>query len=131
MTGGKIVAPALTCNKSDFWCSVARLASQMAEFFSKELYGPEGPELDSDMDEFEDLAVLAARAAFDAVIAGTTREALKRSSPSGPHCSARMTDSINSLPLVRGAHTDAAPRSREKCRPSRLLPRERENGVAP
>jgi hypothetical protein len=47
----------------------ARLASQMAEFFSEEVYGPEGPELDSDMDEFEDLAVLAARAAFDAVIA--------------------------------------------------------------
>ena len=41
----------------------------MADFFSEEVYGPEGPELDSDMDEFEDLAVLAARAAFDAVIA--------------------------------------------------------------
>lgn len=47
----------------------ARLALQMAELFSEEVYGPEGPELDSDIDEFEDLAVLAARAAFDAVIA--------------------------------------------------------------
>lgn len=47
----------------------ARLAGQLAEFFSEEVYGPEGPELDSDIDEFEDLAVLAARAAFDAVIA--------------------------------------------------------------
>lgn len=47
----------------------ARLAVQLAEFFSDEVYGPEGPELDRDIDEFEDLAVLAARAAFDAVIA--------------------------------------------------------------
>jgi hypothetical protein len=47
----------------------AKLAGQLAEFFSEEVYGPEGPELDSDIDEFEDLAVLAARAAFDAVIA--------------------------------------------------------------
>ena len=47
----------------------ARLALQMAELFSEEVYGPEGPELDSDIDEIEDLAVLAARAAFDAVIA--------------------------------------------------------------
>ena len=47
----------------------AKLALQMAELFSEEVYGPEGPELDSDIDEFEDLAVLAARAAFDAVIA--------------------------------------------------------------
>jgi len=47
----------------------ARLAGELAEFFSEEVYGPDGPELDSDMDEFEDLAVLAARAAFDAVIA--------------------------------------------------------------
>jgi hypothetical protein len=47
----------------------ARLAGQLAELFSEEVYGPEGPELDSDIDEFEDLAVLAARAAFDAVIA--------------------------------------------------------------
>lgn len=48
---------------------MVRLAIQMAEVFSEEVYGSEGPELDSDIDEFEDLAVLAARAAFDAVIA--------------------------------------------------------------
>lgn len=47
----------------------ARMAGRMAQFFSAEVYGPEGPELDSDINEFEDLAVLAARAAFDAVIA--------------------------------------------------------------
>lgn len=47
----------------------ARLAGALAEFFSEEVYGPEGPELETDIDEFEDLAVLAARAAFDAVIA--------------------------------------------------------------
>jgi hypothetical protein len=38
----------------------------VAETFSEEVYGPE---LDCDIDEIEDLAVLAARAAFDAVIA--------------------------------------------------------------
>ena len=47
----------------------AKLPGQLAEVFSTEVYGPEGPELDCDIDEIEDLAVLAARAAFDAVIA--------------------------------------------------------------
>lgn len=47
----------------------AKLARQMADVFSKEIYGPEGPELDCDIDQIEDAAVLAARAAFDAVIA--------------------------------------------------------------
>jgi len=47
----------------------ARLAAQLAELFSEEVYGSEGPDLDCDIDEFEDLAVLAARSAFDAVIA--------------------------------------------------------------
>ena len=47
----------------------ARLAGQMAELFAEEIYGPEGPALDSDIDEIEDVAVLAARAAFDATIA--------------------------------------------------------------
>lgn len=47
----------------------ARLAGQLAAAFSHEIYGPEGPELDCDIDEIEELAVLAARAAFDAVIA--------------------------------------------------------------
>ena len=47
----------------------AKLAGQLARVFSEEVYGPEGPELDCDIDEIEDLAVLAARAAFDAVIA--------------------------------------------------------------
>ena len=47
----------------------AKPARQLAETFSEEVYGPDGPELDCDIDEIEDLAVLAARAAFDAVIA--------------------------------------------------------------
>jgi hypothetical protein len=47
----------------------AKLAGQLAETFSEEVYGPDGPELDCDIDEIEDIAVLAARAAFDAVIA--------------------------------------------------------------
>jgi len=47
----------------------AKLARQLAETFSEEVYGADGPELDCDIDEIEDLAVLAARAAFDAVIA--------------------------------------------------------------
>ena len=45
------------------------LAQEMAEVFSKKIYGMEGPPLDSDIDEIEDMAVLAAKAAFDAVIA--------------------------------------------------------------
>jgi hypothetical protein len=45
------------------------LAGRLAETFSQEVFGPEGPGLDCDIDEMEDLAVLAARAAFDAVIA--------------------------------------------------------------
>lgn len=36
----------------------ARLAAQLAEIFSEEVYGSEGPELDCDIDEFEDLGVL-------------------------------------------------------------------------
>lgn len=51
----------------------ARLAGQLAETFSLEVYGAEGPELDCDIDEIEELAVLAARAAFDAVIAQALR----------------------------------------------------------
>jgi len=47
----------------------AKLAGQLAVAFAEELYGPEGPELDCDIDEIEDAAVIAARAAFDAVIA--------------------------------------------------------------
>jgi hypothetical protein len=47
----------------------AQLAGQMAAAIAEEIYGSEGPELDCDIDEIEDLAVLAARAAFDAVIA--------------------------------------------------------------
>jgi len=52
---------------------VAKLALQLAESFSLEIYGPEGPELDTDIDEIEETAVLAARAAFDAVIAEALR----------------------------------------------------------
>ena len=47
----------------------AKLAGQMAEMFSAEVYGAEGPDLDCDINEIEELAVLSARAAFDAVIA--------------------------------------------------------------
>jgi hypothetical protein len=47
----------------------AKLAGQMAEVFSKGIYGDDGPDLDCDIDQIEDVAVLAARAAFDAVIA--------------------------------------------------------------
>lgn len=47
----------------------AKLAGQMADVFSQEIYGTDGPALDCDIDQIEDLAVLAARAAFDAVIA--------------------------------------------------------------
>lgn len=46
-----------------------RLARQMAVEISQEIYGPDGPALDSDIDDLEDVAVLAARAAFDAVLA--------------------------------------------------------------
>jgi len=47
----------------------ATLAGKLAEGFSEEAFGPDGPELDCDIDEIEEAAVLAARAAFDAVIA--------------------------------------------------------------
>ena len=52
---------------------VAKLALQLAETFSLEIYGPEGPALDTDIDDIEETAVLAARAAFDAVIAEALR----------------------------------------------------------
>lgn len=52
---------------------VAKLALQLAEAFSAEVYGPDGPALDMDIDEIEETAVLAARAAFDAVIAEALR----------------------------------------------------------
>ena len=47
----------------------AKLAGPMAHVFSQEIYGDEGPDLDCDIDQIEDVAVLAARAAFDATIA--------------------------------------------------------------
>ena len=46
-----------------------KLARQMGNVFSQEIFGSEGPDLDCDIDQIEDVAVLAARAAFDAVIA--------------------------------------------------------------
>ena len=49
--------------------TAAKFARQMADVFSKEIYGDQGPDLDCDIDQIEDVAVLAARAAFDAVIA--------------------------------------------------------------
>ena len=47
----------------------SKLAAQLAETFAQEIYGPDGPDLDCDIDAMEDAAVLVARAAFDAVIA--------------------------------------------------------------
>jgi hypothetical protein len=47
----------------------ATLAGKLAETFAEETFGHDGPELDCDIDEIEEAAVLAARAAFDAVIA--------------------------------------------------------------
>ena len=44
-------------------------AADMAEIFSANVYGSEGPSLQTDIDEIEDNAVLAATAIFDAVIA--------------------------------------------------------------
>ena len=52
---------------------VAKLAVQLAEAFSEEVYGAEGPAMDTDIDEIEEAAVLAAHAAFDAVIAEALR----------------------------------------------------------
>lgn len=47
----------------------SKLAVELAGPFAQEVFGPEGPALDCDIDEMEDVAELAARAAFDAVIA--------------------------------------------------------------
>ena len=44
-------------------------AADMAKIFSANVYGPDGPSLQTDIDEIEDHAVLAATAVFDAVIA--------------------------------------------------------------
>jgi hypothetical protein len=52
---------------------MSKLALQLAETFSQEIYGDEGPALDTDIDDIEETAVLAARAAFDAIIAEALR----------------------------------------------------------
>jgi hypothetical protein len=44
-------------------------AADMAKIFSADVYGPNGPSLQTDIDEIEDNAVQAATAVFDAVIA--------------------------------------------------------------
>ena len=44
-------------------------AADMAKIFSADVYGADGPSLQTDIDEIEDNAVLAATAVFDAVIA--------------------------------------------------------------
>lgn len=44
-------------------------AADMAKIFSADVYGEEGPSLQTDIDEIEENAVLAATALFDAVIA--------------------------------------------------------------
>ena len=41
-------------NKEDL---AAKLAREMASVFNKEIYGDEGPHLDTDIDQIEDVAV--------------------------------------------------------------------------
>ena len=43
---------------------LGRLGGGLAELFTKEFFGPDGPALDSDIDELEDVAVLAAAGSF-------------------------------------------------------------------
>ena len=44
-------------------------AAEMAQIFLGAVYGEDGPDLQTDIDEIEDQAVLAATAVFDAVLA--------------------------------------------------------------
>ena len=53
--------------------AIAKLAAQFAAEVALEIYGDLGPAGDCDIDAIEDDAVLAARAAFDAVIAQALR----------------------------------------------------------
>jgi hypothetical protein len=45
------------------------LAAEFANLVAQKFFGADGPDLDCDIDEIEDVAVAAARAAFDATIA--------------------------------------------------------------
>ena len=49
--------------------TISRLAAQFAQQVADEIYGEKGPDDGCDIDAIEDDAVIAARAAFDAVIA--------------------------------------------------------------
>lgn len=52
---------------------VVQRVADAARMLTLEIYGEEGPPLDADIDELEDWAVLAARAAFDGVLAQALR----------------------------------------------------------
>lgn len=52
---------------------ISELAAQFAEEVTLKIYGEKGPGEDCDIDAIEDDAVMAARAAFDAVIAQALR----------------------------------------------------------
>ena len=49
--------------------AVERRALEMARRLAEEVYGPEGPAMDSSIDDIEEIAAQAIRAAFDGVIA--------------------------------------------------------------
>lgn len=48
--------------------AVERRALELAQQLAEEVYGPQGPAMDSSIDEIEEVAMQAARAAFDGVI---------------------------------------------------------------
>jgi hypothetical protein len=49
--------------------AVERRALELARQLAEEVYGPEGPAMDSSIDDIEEIAAQAMRAAFDGVIA--------------------------------------------------------------
>ena len=49
--------------------AVERRALELARQLADEVYGPEGPAMDSSIDDIEEVATQAVRAAFDGVIA--------------------------------------------------------------
>ena len=49
--------------------AVERRALELARQLAEEVYGPEGPAMDSSIDDIEEVAAQAIRAAFDGVIA--------------------------------------------------------------
>jgi len=49
--------------------AIERRALELARQLAEEVYGPEGPAMDSSIDDLEEVAAQAVRAAFDGVIA--------------------------------------------------------------